>query len=365
MEKARNKKFVERAGQVLDQASAIRVGVVGSYGKTSVKNILNSILSVKYSVIATPESYNTPAGVAKTVNCLDVQKCEIFIAEMGARRVGDVAELCRLVKPDYAIFTGVCAQHMETFKTEENLVKAKSEIIKGTKGKVVCGSGLQEKIDGLDSEFLNETDKEKCLFVGETSIENLALKKGGAAFTLRFKNGESIFVETVLLGRAAAENIALAATLASELGMTAEEISQGIAKIKPVPHRLQLIESGGIHILDDAYNCSEQSAKEAIDALKRFDGGKIAVTPGIVETGILEEKINGELGASLAKADLDLVVLVGETLVGAVKNGYLAAGGASEKLKTVPTLEKAKETLGEYLKEGDAVLFLNDLPDVY
>lgn len=365
MEKARNKKFVERAGQVLDQSSAIRVGVVGSYGKTSVKNILNSILSVKYSVIATPESYNTPAGVAKTVNCLDVQKCEIFIAEMGARRVGDVAELCRLVKPDYAIFTGVCAQHMETFKTEENLVKAKSEIIKGTKGKVVCGSGLQEKIDGLDSEFLNETDKEKCLFVGETSIENLALKKDGAAFTLRLKNGESIFVETVLLGRAAAENIALAATLASELGMTAEEISQGIAKIKPVPHRLQLIESGGIHILDDAYNCSEQSAKEAIDALKRFDGGKIAVTPGIVETGILEEKINGELGASLAKADLDLVVLVGETLVGAVKNGYLSAGGAPEKLKTVPTLEKAKETLGEYLKEGDAVLFLNDLPDVY
>ncbi len=365
LEKARNKKFVERAGQVLDNASALKIGVVGSYGKTSVKNILSSILSVKYSVIATPESYNTPAGVAKTVNCLDVTKCEIFIAEMGARRVGDVAELCRLVKPDYAVFTGVCAQHIETFKTEENLLKAKCEIVKGTKNTVVCGAKLQEKIAAIDEEFLSGEEKGKCFFVGDASIENVELKKDGATFTLRFENGESVFAETPLLGKGAVENVALAATLAFKLGMTAEEISEGIKKIKQIPHRLQLIESGGVHILDDAYNCSEESAQEAIAALKRFDGGKIAVTPGIVEAGILEEKINAELGAKLAKADLDMVVLVGETLVGVVKKGYLAAGGSAEKLTVVPTLEKAKEMLGEYLKEGDAVLFLNDLPDVY
>ena len=364
-EKANNEKFVKRAGQVLDEATAIRIGVVGSYGKTSVKNILNTLLSVKYSVIATPESYNTPAGVAKTVNCLDVKKCEIFIAEMGARRIGDVAELCRLVKPDYALFTGVCAQHMETFKTEENLLKAKCEIIKGTKTAVVCGVGLQEKISALDEEFLPQSDREKCVFVDGAEIENLTLNKDGAEFTLKLPTGESIFAKIPLLGKGAAENVALAATLASKLGLTAEEISEGIAKIKPIPHRLQLIENGGIHILDDAYNCNERSAEEAIAALKRFDGGKVVVTPGIVEAGILEEKINGALGEKLAKAELDKVILVGETLVGAIKKGYLSAGGKEENLTTVPTLEKAKSILGEYLKEGDAVLFLNDLPDAY
>lgn len=363
-EKKRNKKFVERAGQVLDNAKAIRIGVVGSYGKTSVKNILYTLLSSKFSVIATPESYNTPAGVAKTVSCLNVEDVEIFIAEMGARRVGDVAELCELVKPDYAVFTGVCAQHIETFKSEENLIKAKSEILKGTKNTVVCGSALREKLDGL-GEFLSSSDREKCKFVDETAIQNLQLKKDGSVFELCLENGESIQIETTLLGRGAVENISLAVTLAYELGMNKEEIETALKKLKPVPHRLQLIESGGIYILDDAYNCNERSAKEGIDALKRFDGGKVAVTPGIVEAGILEEKINGTLGEMLATAELDLVILVGETLVGVLKNGYEKAGGDLTKLKIVPTLEKAKELLGDYLKEGDAVLFLNDLPDVY
>ncbi len=363
-EKANNRRHVERARQVLDKSTATRIGIVGSYGKTSVKNILYSILSVKYSVIATPESYNTPAGVAKTVNCLNVTETEIFIAEMGARRVGDVAELCELVKPDYAIFVGVCAQHMETFKTEENLVKAKCEIVRGTKNIVVCGAKLEQKIVGLSDEVLSADDKKKCVFT-DGAVENLVLEKDSTSFTLCLASGEKLQVKTQILGSAAAENIALAALLAEKLGLTKDEILQGIEKIRPVPHRLNLIETNGVYILDDAYNCSEQSAREAVAALERFENKKIVVTPGIVEGGVLEEKINSELGEVLAKASLDQVILVGETLIGVVKKGYLSAGGDETKLKIVPTLEKAKELLFGQLGEGDAVLFLNDLPDVY
>lgn len=359
-EKANNKKHVHRAGKVLDKAKAIRIGIVGSYGKTSVKNILHALLHEKYSVIMTPESYNTPAGVAKTVNCLNVEETEIFIAEMGARRVGDVAELCELVKPDYAIFVGLCAQHMETFKTEENLINAKCEIVKGTKNVVVCGGALKGKI--LD--YLTETDKKKCLFVDGVASE-ITLEKDKTRFIYTMQNGEKIEVETAMLGASAVENISIAIALAERLGLTKDELLQGIAKIKPVPHRLQLIESGGVYILDDAYNCSERSAKEAVEALKRFENKKIVVTPGIVEAGILEEKINAELGELLAKSDLDKVILVGETLVKSVSNGYQNANGDMEKLQIVSTLEKAKELLGDMLEEGDAVLFLNDLPDAY
>lgn len=352
-ENARNKKFVKRAGQVLDESKITRVGVVGSFGKTSVKNILKTLLSEKYSVVETPESFNTPIGIAKTVFSPDFSGKEIFIAEMGARKAGDIAELCRMVKPDYAIFTGVCEQHIGTFGSLENVWAEKSEILRCGAKKVVCGAGLREYIqDGTEG----------ALFADEGKA--LSLQATKTAFVLPVC-GEEVQVETCLLGEGNAENIALCVKLCEELGLTKDEIVRGLAKITPVAHRLQLLESGGAYILDDGYNCNPRGAKMAIDALSRFDGGKCIVTPGIVECGILEESINSDLGAAIAKANIDKVILVGETLVGAVKDGYLAAGGDMEKLVLVKTLGGAKAILSEWVKGGDAVLFLNDLPDVF
>ena len=361
-EKRNNARHIKNAKLALEKSTAIRIGIVGSYGKTSVKNILASILSSKYSVIATPESYNTPVGVAKTVNGLDIQGAEIFIAEMGARREGDIAELCELVNPDYAIFTGVCRQHMQTFKTEENLLKAKCEIIKGTKNRVVCGAELAPKISTCPS--LTEGDRGKCVYLDKQNIHSLELKATSTKFSLAVGE-EVIEVKTDLLGEGNAENIALAVLLAIELGMTKAEIELGLEKVKPIPHRLQLIQSNGVYVLDDAYNCSERSAKEGIDALCRFEGRRFVVTPGIVECGVLEEELNAKLGELLAKARIDRVMLVGETLVQAVKKGYLNAGGEEGKIGVYCSLQRVKEGLGVELQAGDAVLFLNDLPDVY
>lgn len=361
-EKRNNARYVQNAKSALERCKAVRIGVAGSYGKTSVKNILASILSSKYSVIATPESYNTPVGVAKTVNDVNVQDAEIFIAEMGARKVGDIAELCELVKPDYAIFTGVCRQHIQSFETEENLLKAKCEIIKGTKNRVICGAELATKIPACPS--LTDEEKEKCLYLDKEKILSIELKATETKFRLDV-GGEVIEVKTCLLGEGSAENIALAILLAIELGMTKEEIELGLEKVKPIPHRLELIESNGVYVLDDAYNCSERSAKEGIDALSRFQGRRLVVTPGIVEGGVLEEEINAKLGELLAKAELDYVMLVGERFAQAIKKGYLSAGGKEAKMGVYPSLEKVKEVLEVELQTGDAVLFLNDLPDVY
>ena len=352
-ENARNKKFVKRAGQVLDETKITRVAIVGSYGKTSVKNILSTLLLEKYKVIATPESYNTPLGIAKTVTSAPFTQSEIFIAEMGARKTGDIRELCELVKPDCAIFTGVCAQHIRSFGSEENVLLEKSEILSAAK-LVVCGETLKEKLGA----------KENALFVGLSNVQDLELLQTETRFTLRLGE-EKIRVSTRLLGKSAAENIALAAALAHEyFKMSAEEIARGIAKIEQIPHRLQLLESGGAYILDDGYNCNLVGAKTALEALARFEKGKCVVTPGIVECGVLEEEINGELGAAIAGSGADKIILVGETLVGAVKTGYLQAGGASEKLCLVKDLEAAKVELAGWLGAGDCVLFLNDLPDV-
>ena len=178
-------------------------------------------------------------------------------------------------------------------------------------------------------------------------------------------DGAEVHVKTKLLGKAALENICLAAMLAYKMGLTAEEIECGLSKVKPIPHRLQLLENGGVYILDDGYNSNPRGAKEALEALSRFEGRKWVVTPGIIECGILEECVNAELGRRIAESGVDKVVLVGETLINAVKTGYQTANGDMEKLCTVKTLAEAQQLLGKEVQTGDCVLFLNDLPDVY
>lgn len=359
-ENARNAKFVKTAKQVLNETKIIRIGVVGSYGKTSVKNILKTLLSEKYTVLATPESYNTPMGIAKTVlDNTQAQQAQVFIAEMGARKAGDIQELCSLVNPDYAVFTGICEQHVASFGSLDNVWAEKSAIFRSNAQKVICGDGLKERVSSMDEEAAK-----KAVFAGAGYVEDVSFEAMKTSFTLCFQ-GEKKRVETSLLGNAAVENILLAATLAYEMGLTLQEIANGVAKLQPVEHRLQLLQANGVYILDDGYNCNIKGAGEAIAALTRFSGRKCIVTPGIVECGVLEEEINGELGERIAKASLDKVILVGETLVGAVKQGYLQAGGSSENLAQTQTLTKAQDILQEWLQQGDCVLFLNDLPDVY
>ncbi len=350
-----NRKFVKRAEKVLQERDIIRVAVVGSYGKTSVKNILKTLLSEKYSVVETPASYNTPMGIAKTVLGEEFADKQIFIAEMGARKEGDIAQLCALVRPDYALFTGICEQHVATFGSLDGVFAEKSKILTCGAKKVVCAQTLRDRI-------LEGGERGNVCFAQE--VENLCLGGKNTRFTLCLA-GERIQVETPILGRSAAENIALAATLCLQMGMTAQEIAAGISKLQPIPHRLQLLENGGVNILDDGYNCNVEGAKVALEVLALSSGNRWVVTPGIVEGGVLEEELNGRLGALLADVSPENILLVGETLVGAVKEGYKQSGGDMQRVCVLPTLAAAQEKLGEGLRAGDTVLFLNDLPDVY
>ena len=351
-ENARNERFVKRAGQVLNARDYIRIGVVGSCGKTSVKNILATILSEKYAVLSTPASYNTPIGIAKTVMSEDAENAEVFIAEMGARKKGDIAFLCDMVKPNLAIFTGVCEQHIKTFGSIENVYAEKSKILDCPF--VVCGESLQECVK----------ENANAYVVSSTQVKDVQLLATETRFTLCFDDGK-IPVTTKLLGSSAVQNVLLCATLAKKLGLTNEQIGRGISKIATIPHRLQLMENGGVYILDDGYNSNIVGVGEALSALSRFSGKKCVVSQGLVECGVLEEELNVKLGQMIAKENFDKVVLVGETLIGAVKSGYLASGGSQEKLVCVKDLEEAKSVYQDWLTAGDAILFLNDLPDVY
>lgn len=345
----RNRRYIGRAKKLLEESPCVKVGITGSFGKTSVKTYACAILSRKFRVVATPSSYNTPMGIARTVfeNGTD---CDIFLAEMGARRTGDIAELCATVNPAYGVVTGVCAQHLETFGSLEAIAKEKGALAECARHVV-----LGESAVGV-------TPKDALREGVDFAAENVCLSADGTSFDLRL-GGACTPVKTALLGRHAAEDIALAAALCYSLGMTVPEIAEGIARIEPVSHRLQKIEANGLHIFDDSYNANAEGARNAVEILRLSEGKKYVVTPGIVELGELEAEENAKLGALLA--GLDGVILVGETLVLAVRNGYLGAGGTEEKVRIVPSLKDAQNILAEELSAGDSVLFLNDLPDIY
>lgn len=350
-EKPINASYVRKAKQKLAASSVKIIGITGSYGKTSVKEILCGVLSQKYNVIATPKSYNTPLGLARTINGNDLEGCDFLIAEMGAKRVGDIAELCAICPPDYSLITGICPQHLESFKTIENIISCKGEIIPATKNFCVLSGDCAEYF----GDIAGDKRVSDCVSCVKATCD-------GTKFTLTL-GGESATVKTKLLGEHSAKNIGLCAFVACELGVPFADICAAIEKLDFVEHRLQLIKSNGVNILDDGYNANIAGAEAALNVLKSFEGRKICVTPGIVELGVLEKSENKELGKKLA--GLDFVILVGETLVTAVKAGYTENGGDTEKLAIVPALPFAQEKLKEIIKAGDAVLFLNDLPERY
>jgi len=351
-ERAHLKGLVKKAEQTLKRSDAIKIGITGSFGKTSVKNILKTILSEKFSVFSTPASYNTPAGIAKCVNESFPEGTEIFIAEMGARRQGDISELCDMVKPTYGILTGVCAQHIETFGSINSVREEKKKLLDSAELSIYPPCALDEK---APSSLVRYGDK-------TLEIKNVECSSLGTSFVLAVEGKDYAF-KTKLLSSHSALNIALCVAAALLSGMSMEEISLGISKIDFVEHRLSVIKANGVTILDDGYNANIVGARDAVDTLKLFDGKKFIVTPGIVELGVLEKACNAEFGKYLV--GLDRIILVGDTLVTAVKKGYIEGGGEEEKIAVVSSLDKAKELLNSELSSGDAVLFLNDLPDVY
>ena len=302
-------------------------------------------------MLTTPRSHNTPIGISLAVNANDLADYDVFIAEMGARNVGDIAELCAICPPDYSLITGICAQHLETFESLENIIKAKGEILAVTGKKAFLAADC--------ADYFKDAP---CETVVCSCVSDVSAGCDGTDFTITL-GGESVRVHTRLLGAHCANNCGLAAELAYEMGVSLADIAAAAEELDFVEHRLQLTKSNGINILDDGYNANVKGARAALDVLRAFDGRKIIVTPGIVELGILEEKENSEFGGLLA--GLDFVILVGDTLVTPVKEGYLAAGGDPEKLVVRQTLKDAQRELKGYLSSGDTVLFLNDLPDIY
>ena len=366
IEKWIQKGFYNKAKRKLEEMPNLKViGITGSYGKTSTKYIVSTILSQKYNVLMTPESFNTTMGVVRTINEKLNSMHNLFVCEMGAKQVGDIKEICDLVKPDYGILTAIGPQHLETFKTIDNVKKTKLELI----------DSLSE--DGID--FLNYDDKnissanvEKNKYTYGTNsnldyyADNVVCNEKGSQFEVHCKSGKKINVRTKLLGRHNIENIVGAIAVADNLGLSEDEIIAGIHFLKPVPHRLELLgKQDGSLIIDDAYNSNTQGAKMALDVLASFtERKKILITPGIVDLGEEAEKYNSEFGKQATDV-ADYIILVGEKQAQALLKGINNTKYPKENVYVAKDLKEALAKMQEISNSKSVTLLENDLPDNY
>ncbi len=367
VEKLISELYFRDAQKILKSRSdLIRIGITGSWGKTSVKFILGTMLEEKYHTLVTPASFNTPMGVTKVIRTRLEPGHRVFVAEMGARHVGDIKEMCRLVHPQIGLITSVGPQHLDTFKTVERVARTKYELIDALPED---GHAFFSDDNGICRNLYKKTMIHKSITglqadSDDVWAEDIVFSENGSSFCLCTKEIRLPCI-TSLLGELNIRNILLCAAVCLELGMTGEQIARGIEKIRPVEHRLQLIPSpGGITVIDDAFNSNILGAQQAFKVLKEMPGRRILVTPGMVELGAVEEEMNREFGKS-ASGCCDTAILVGRKRSVSISDGLIDSGFSKENIIVVSSLAEAEELLKTLARSGDTVLFENDLPDNY
>ena len=317
------------------------VAITGSYGKTSIKNFVAQILSRKFNVYATPRSINTLGGIMGDVNNSLPEDTEIYVCEAGARQSGDIYDITTFVEPQRVVVGKVGEAHIEYFKTLDNIIATKLEIMQSPK---------------LERAFIHTsvTDEphEKVTFFGD-EVQNVNATLNGTDFDLAFDGG-TLSLHTDVLGEFQTMNIAVAVRIAKSFGMSDEEITRAVAKLEPVEHRLQLIKAGGKLILDDGYNGNIDGMLEGVRLCSLHEGRKVIVTPGLVES-------SDELNLKLINAINDVFDIV---IVTGSLNAELFKKNLRVKNK-VMLADKSSLTavLGNQTASGDIILFANDAPN--
>ena len=368
IEKQINEQFFKDAKNILRSSRDLKVvGITGSFGKTSVKYFMYSLLSAKFNVLMTPESYNTKLGVTRTVREQLKPYHDIFIAEMGAKQLGDIEEICELVEQDYGVLTSVGEQHLETFKSLENIKKTKYEIIETLPKD---GIGVLNKDDENIMSYQPQNKVPKIYYgIDAEDVDIRAMdinySNKGMEFIVKLKNGESQAFKTKLLGKHNVYNILAAIAIGLEMGMTLSEMVKPVKNLAPVTHRLELKPSmGNITIIDDAFNSNPVGSKMAVDVLGSMEGLRMLITPGMIELGEKEYELNKKW-AMYSADKCDYIILVGKKQTKPMQDGLKEVNYPESKLYVAVDLQDALQQMHKVAEAKTIVLLENDLPDTF
>jgi len=363
-------KFRQEAIVKFEQLKPKVIAITGSFGKTSTKHILHHILESAAPTLATPGSVNTDMGITRVIREQLTPEHQFFIVEMGAYGPGSIARLCRLTPPDVSLVTAVGAAHYERFKTLETVAKAKFEIAEAAFARggraVVNKDGvpphlLAERLEAVPGDYTVVGDG------GDVDFKGYELTPDGLVVRVE-EAGEEQILRLPLYGRHQAGNAALAAATARALGLPWAAIKGALASMPQIRHRLEVTRtSGQPTIINDAYNANPvgfAAALEVLDVLREDSGRRILITPGMVELGDMHEEEHARLGELTAK-HTDIVAVVTPDRIPSFVRALEGANDGSVTVMTFAAQEAAEAWVKKNWRAGDAVLFENNLPDLY
>lgn len=354
IEKAMAKKWQVQAAATIKKVNPRIVAITGSYGKTSTKNYATHLMQGRWSTLASPASFNNAMGLSRAVNDRLQPGTDIFVAEMGTYGPGEIAELTEIFPPEVAAITTIGEAHLERMKSRETIVKAKSEILPKA-STVVLNIDVPEL--ALIAENLRASKRViACSAVPGTTAEvvvtDSALQINGETYAVQLPDevGHPI-------------NVAIAVGLALAVDVPIETITQRLASVPGTPHRAEANKTpGGVWVIDDTFNSNPTGAAAALAKAKRLAGesGTVwTITPGMVELGTEQAARNIEFAQAATASDKMRLCIVGRTNRKALRSGEPARTTAFESRKA------AADHALTAAKEGDVVLYENDLPDHY
>lgn len=358
VQKPRQHKIIARTAECISAHPGHKIAIAGSYGKTSMKEMLKTILSVKLDTAATPGNLNTPLGTAKFAGQLSGEE-DVVIFELGESRVGDVAELCNITQPDEGIITGVSEAHLESFGSVENIVDTVLELAEYLGEKPVYKNGESELVAA-------QAEKDAYTYsvdgVGKWRVSDVTTDIHGTAFTAT-RGKTKLSLHSGLLGEYQVGPIMACVDIAHRLGLSVDEIEEGVACTKPFAHRMQPRRVVGGWVIDDTYNGNPSGVEAGLDFLKNIDAKrKVYVTPGLVEQGQATERVHIAIGEQAAFCDE--VVLMQNSTTEYIKQGLEKAKFAGT-LTIIDNPLAFYQNIANFVADGDVVLMQNDWPDNY
>ncbi len=343
--------LLDLASYYRDTLSIKVVGVTGSTGKTSTKDLIAATLSEKFKVFKTQGNFNNDIGLPLMILSLD-NSYDIAVLEMGMNNLGEIERLAKVSKPDIAVITNVGISHIENLKTRENILSAKLEITTlFDNHNVLIINGDNDMLKNISSE------KYEIVKIGienncEFNANNIETKEDEVNFSI-VENGNEV-EENILVpvpGRHNVLNSLLAIAVARSLGLQYSEISRGIKKLEATSMRLDLVECQGFTIINDTYNASPDSMFAALDVLKNHNRGrKIAVLGTMKELGDESCNAHKEVGEYAKHTGVDLLITMGEY------NNSFREGYGCENLVTFDNMDELIERLSSMIKKDDVIL---------
>jgi UDP-N-acetylmuramoyl-tripeptide--D-alanyl-D-alanine ligase len=358
--KPREQRSTKQSSAAFAKHPAIKIAIAGSYGKTTMKELLNTVLGEGLKVAATPANKNVSISHARFVAKLSGNEA-VLIIEYGEGAPGDVARFARLTHPTHAVITGLAPAHLDRYKTLQAAGQDIFAVAEYLKGKQVYVNDESPAVRPFLKQSYKLFDQKGAL---GWKVEDIEVALDGTSFTLK-KGKQSLSLRSDLIGRHQVGSLALAAALALQLGLSAKQVTDGIAKTAPFEHRMQPYKLAGAWVIDDTYNGNLEGIRAGTQLLKDLAAKrKIYVTPGLVDQGEETERVHREAGELIAATQPDLVVLMRNSATEFIQQG-LKKGRFKGELRIETDPLDFYTNLAHFVAAGDLVVMQNDWTDNY